>query len=212
MTTAEIIDYYKALLIMQYADKPKAKATVDVYVTEVVQNQFPLQVQDAFNLDTAIGVQLDTLGKYIGVKRSANIDPTTYVSLSDSDYRQLIKFAIIVNYSGSSLYDIQYLLYTFFNDGVLVFDNSNMHMNYFLDSAIGSLNLVLMIITLGLLPRPMGVQLASVIYGTGIGHLFSYRTYLLPTNPTATNPNTSGMNTYSSYSYTSPWLNYSYAL
>ena len=38
MTTAEIIAYYVNLLILQYAGKPKAAATVAATITPIVMN------------------------------------------------------------------------------------------------------------------------------------------------------------------------------
>lgn len=69
MTDAELIAYYAALLIIQYADKPKAAAMVSAFVDEAVANQIVQQVQDGFDLATAIGAQLDALGSYRGVNR-----------------------------------------------------------------------------------------------------------------------------------------------
>lgn len=69
MTTQEIIDSYVDLLIAQYSNKPRARGTVAAYVSEVVASEIFTQVRDAFDLDTAVGVQLDILGSYRGVSR-----------------------------------------------------------------------------------------------------------------------------------------------
>lgn len=68
MTILKTEEYTK-LIIIQYKNKEKAKATIELYVKELFADDVYFQVQDAFNLDTAIGVQLDILGKYIGVDR-----------------------------------------------------------------------------------------------------------------------------------------------
>lgn len=65
----DIVDYYVDLLIIQYNDKPKARAHIDLIVREMLSSGILFDIQDAFNLETAIGVQLDILGKYIGVNR-----------------------------------------------------------------------------------------------------------------------------------------------
>lgn len=64
-----IIDYYVNLIIIQYNNKPKARGTVDALVSSALAEGVVFDVQDGFNIDTAIGVQLDILGKYIGVDR-----------------------------------------------------------------------------------------------------------------------------------------------
>jgi len=66
---AEFLDFYENLLIIQYHDKPKAKATIRLLSEEIFASGILLDVQDAFNLDTAVGVQLDVMGKYAGVDR-----------------------------------------------------------------------------------------------------------------------------------------------
>ena len=67
--TLETLDYYANLLIIQYRNQPKAKATIQAIVKAFIADNIILNIRDAFNIDTAVGVQLDTLGKYIGVNR-----------------------------------------------------------------------------------------------------------------------------------------------
>lgn len=69
MTPEEIKEYYQSLLIVQYVNSTKANSTVGAYVTEVIADSIIAQVRDGFDLDDAIGVQLDTLGAYRGVSR-----------------------------------------------------------------------------------------------------------------------------------------------
>lgn len=70
MTTAQIIQYYKALLILQYRALGNALAEIELWVTEFLQNQIVAQVRDAFDVTTAIGAQLDILGQYRGISRT----------------------------------------------------------------------------------------------------------------------------------------------
>lgn len=65
----DTIEYYKDLLIIQYNDKEKARATVDLHVRTLLKDNLPCAIQDGYNIETAVGVQLDVLGKYIGVDR-----------------------------------------------------------------------------------------------------------------------------------------------
>lgn len=69
MTSQELIDYYKSLLILQYASQPNALATMQSIVGKLVQDQIIQQVTDGFDVDTAIGAQLDILGTYVGQSR-----------------------------------------------------------------------------------------------------------------------------------------------
>lgn len=65
----EVINYYVNLLIIQYNNKSKARATIDLYVRNLIDNDIVQQVRDGFNLETAVGKQLDILGEYLGVDR-----------------------------------------------------------------------------------------------------------------------------------------------
>lgn len=74
-TLQELKDYYSNLLIIQYNDKPKAKATVELFVAAILGidsnsgNQLIEAIRDGFDIDTAVGVQLDVAGKIVGVDR-----------------------------------------------------------------------------------------------------------------------------------------------
>lgn len=68
----ETENYYADLLIAQYKDKPKAVTTIkgiqEILNTLIIAKE----VENGFNVETAVGKQLDTLGKYIGVDRFYN--------------------------------------------------------------------------------------------------------------------------------------------
>ncbi|AWI10321.1 DUF2612 domain-containing protein [Ereboglobus luteus] len=70
MTSEEIVNYYVDRLILQYRQKPKARATIAAFVREVVAGCLHLRLHDAFDIETAAGKQLDTLAKYIGLTRT----------------------------------------------------------------------------------------------------------------------------------------------
>lgn len=69
----ELIKYFVNLLILQFRNKPKAKATIETLAEQTFSdsqgNIFPVEVQGAYSLDTAVGKQLDVIGKYIGYDR-----------------------------------------------------------------------------------------------------------------------------------------------
>lgn len=67
----ELIEYYVNLLIIQYHNKPKARATIRIFISELLKlYKLIKEVESAFDLDRAIGSQLDTVGKYFGVVRN----------------------------------------------------------------------------------------------------------------------------------------------
>ncbi len=164
MTDAELQDRGKA----------KARATIKAFVDPLLMNQLPLAVQDAFNLETAVGVQLDVVGKYQGVTRYG-YDFAGAVTLSDDDFRQLIKIAIVQNASNGSLSSIQELLALFFPGTIYIFDYKDMRISYFIDSDATSEQLAQFYIKQGRLPKPMGVGLGLVLYLTSIDDVFGCR-------------------------------------
>lgn len=68
----ELLKYYANLLIVQYNGKPKAKATIEMLtkiIYGVVDTPLFLQIQNAFDWKTAVGNQLDIIGKWVGVSK-----------------------------------------------------------------------------------------------------------------------------------------------
>lgn len=165
----------------------------------------PIAVQDAFNIDTAEGVQLDVLGKYIGISRNG-YDFNGPITLDDSDYRIILKIKILENSLPSDLSTIQNFLYTNFGGDIEVFDYQDMTMAYLLYSGAISNELAQFFIKAGLLPKPMGVLLRATVLNPTTYYFFGFRTY------DAVAFHQSGFNTYDSYSMTAPWLNYDYAI
>jgi hypothetical protein len=165
----------------------------------------PNLVQNAYDIESAVGVQLDVLGKYAGVPRSAST-PNGTINLTDDEYRTLIKVAITGNNAGSSLYDIQKIIATYFAGDILVFDYQTMRMGYVVTTAGVSLNLIRMIVALGLLWKPMGVQLSTTIYIPVVNNAFGFGSYPIPAF------NVHGFNTYSVYDTNCPWISYANAV
>lgn len=78
------IEYYKELLLYQYINATKARATIDTLIRQAVCDLLPIAVRDAFDIETAVGDQLDVLGEYIGFSRVVPIKiERDYFSLDD---------------------------------------------------------------------------------------------------------------------------------
>lgn len=69
MTNQELIDYYVNLLIIQYRTQTKAPAHMAALLELIIIFELMRSVENGYNLNTAIGNQLDILGKYLGVDR-----------------------------------------------------------------------------------------------------------------------------------------------
>ena len=65
-----LIEYYADLLIIQYKTKANASATITAIIKALMIYDIITDVKNGYSLDTAIGRQLDVLGKYTGVSRS----------------------------------------------------------------------------------------------------------------------------------------------
>ena len=100
----ELEDYYKNLLIIQYHDKAKAQAVISNWVDCMVADGLFLDLPEAFNVDTAIGAQLDLIGKIVGLPR---------YGFDDDQYRILLNLRIITNNTGVSMKDIDDIMYNY---------------------------------------------------------------------------------------------------
>lgn len=116
---------YLDLVTSEHRGKPKFSATVEAVVEPIAEGQSVLAGFPAdYDLDTAIGAQLDVVGEWVGVSRQISIplvqvwfswgvaglgwgegvwkgpyDPETGIaSLDDDTYRDLIRFKIVVNH------------------------------------------------------------------------------------------------------------------
>lgn len=130
---------YLALIPPEHAGKPNFAATVAFSVQPFADIQ-TLNLPLAFDLDSAIGVQLDAVGVRIGRSRQVPIpvqnpwfsfdtpglgfdqgywrgpfDGTALASLDDTTYRRLLRACILANNSNGTLAEIQACLSAYFD-------------------------------------------------------------------------------------------------
>jgi len=173
----------------------------------------PITISTSTN--QAVGVQLDILGKYVGVSRNT-VGSNGPISLADDEFLQLIQLAILRNQEKSDLATIVNGLYRYFPNQIFVFDYANtspMSMSYFINTSVTSEILLQAFIAEGLLPQPMGVGV-SIIAAPVIDNFFGYCDYVTAT-PTQPNTNNSEpYNCFSSYTsgdYNTDWLYLDYS-
>jgi len=65
----DVVSYYKDRLILQYRGLPKATQTIAILCKQAVCDYLTQSLQVAFDVNTAVGVQLDIIGKYVGISR-----------------------------------------------------------------------------------------------------------------------------------------------
>lgn len=151
--------YYSNLLIMQYHNKPKAKATIEATVG-LLPDDLIMEVINGFDIETAVGKQLDILGEYVGVDRYYLVDNQAEL-LNDEDYRILIKLKAISNTSNLSHKSLEEALYNFFGNSVRMDSDGNMEMTYFVPK--NKTPIIQAAIQKEVLPRPMGVRCSYII-------------------------------------------------
>jgi hypothetical protein len=154
MTDQDLIEYYSNLLILQY-QTDKIKSHMNAILKPLVIFELIQSVKTGYDVETAIGIQLDSLGKIIGLGRNLT-DGETTTPLGDIDYRKYLKFKIIKNFSNYSLRSIDTMLYNFFLNKVKCIDNFNMSAKYII---YNDLTLAKILKYENLFPKPMGVQL-----------------------------------------------------
>lgn len=194
---------YTSLITTEHADKPKFMAMMGI-VAQCFADQINVMqsIPAAFDLDVAVGVQLDAVGAWAGVKRQVNtplqvyfsfdksglgfdqgswqgpFDPTSgLVSLDDETYRTLIRAKIAANsWDGTIPSAAAAYAGLFANSGSYIFiqDNQDMTMTVGVSGAIPSA-LMVALLTGGYLPlRPEGVLARYVIPSINNTSLFGF--------------------------------------
>lgn len=210
-------EHYKDLLLYQYINQPRARATIDILVSQALVDLLPNDLVESFDIDTATGAQLDILGEYIGLDRMVqsiiprdyftlddyetpltagafgftsyldpvlNADVSMYLyvfyagannRLEDSEYRILLKLKAALNSSQNSLYDINILLSGFFGESIYCSDQFDMTICYFITSELSRIMTIAK--NENLLPKPMAVQITSLIAVDSIASIWGFTSY-----------------------------------
>jgi Protein of unknown function (DUF2612) len=94
----------------------------------VVANSLP----GLFNLESAVGSQLDTIGLWIGITRNIPVPGTnTFIALTDPQYLALLKAKIAMNQWNGTIPGAQAALALLFpGTTVLIQDSENNHMSF----------------------------------------------------------------------------------
>ena len=132
---------------------------------------------DAFILDTAVGAQLDAIGRIVGVNRLLNFYPVGGESpvMDDDTYRVVIKARIIQNYWKGNLDELYEAWTVLFPDVRLqIQDLQDMTYNVVIIGEFTSLMREL-IVNGYIVPKPEGVRIALMTITDMTGRpLFAY--------------------------------------
>jgi hypothetical protein len=155
------IDTYLDSVTSQHRDKPKFIAWLSATLnkTDDVYNCIKT-FEDAFDLDKAIGVQQDVLGRMIGTNRVLNIETDTISPVMENETYRLVQKAKIAqnNWDGSipKIYELWDNMFD--NLKLQIIDNQDMSMTAVIFGSIKELN-ELLIANGYIVPKPSTVRL-----------------------------------------------------
>jgi len=109
---SELILYYVNLLILQYRSKPKAQEHITALINALMIYDLAIKVRDGYNINDAVGVQLDILGKYLGSDRIITGSVFTRDYFGFSEYSDTAPFTHnpFIKY-GDTVPDVQWRRY-----------------------------------------------------------------------------------------------------
>jgi hypothetical protein len=102
MSIDNISTYYADLLLAQYRDQTRARATIRLLAKQALADMITDQVNAAFDIDTAVGTQLDIIGKYVGLSRMVG-DPIAQPYFDFSDYDGTIRNNGFTDYTDAAI-------------------------------------------------------------------------------------------------------------
>lgn len=158
MTTT--VDTYLGLVVPQYQNSPKFLnwLKVPLQMLQSITDCFDT-FDAAFDIDTAVGDQLDILGEIAGQSRTMTFEPTGGISpiLDDETYRLLLKAKIALNQWDGKIDSLASTWESLFPGGtIVVTDNQDMTMTVSVTGTFSSIIIDLINNDL-IVPRPEGV-------------------------------------------------------
>lgn len=172
------LTYYMKLVTSEYRNSKKFNA----YLKKILEilcatDTTAEELIEAFNIDLAVGKQLDILGLIIGRGRTVNFQPKAGMSavLDDYYYRLILKAKIVWNHWNGTLPQLIESWQMLCPEGkILFFDNQNMSMDVVLIGEFSQMEKEL--IDNGyIVPKPEGVRINFIVIESPDGiPLFSY--------------------------------------
>lgn len=160
------LSYYLGLFTSLYKTSPKLNAWQTIRLQPLADIMTcAAGITAAYDLDTAVGVQLDILGQVIGASRTVPFQPSMGVSpiLDDTTYRLLLYAKRANNTWNGKILSLYPLWQTLFPGGHIIFiDNQNMTATIILSGTFTSIQSDLIENDL-IVPRPEGVLYKYVV-------------------------------------------------
>src|SRR5690348_3759758 len=163
------ITKYLNLITSEHNSKPKFMSWLSAALQKVDDGMtMTNSIPSAFDINNAVGVQLDTLGQVIGQLRNIGVPLTSSSSiLDDTHYRLVLQARIARNQWDGTIGQVYDIWNNAFPGSALqIIDNQDMTMQAVVTNLTDNLSTEL--VTAGLIiPKPMGVTLI-IIADTGI--------------------------------------------
>ena len=197
------LEEYLNLITSEHRDKPNFIAMTSLDLETPIKVQELLKsLYTKFDVDNAVGQQLDVIGQWAGISRNVSItaagvylqwdgvnpyvgwdfgswkpetEPTTITSLPDDAYRTLIKGKIASNqWNGTT--EGAYAIWDSVLQGITILIQDNQNMSYGLGIVGGIVDsLTLALITSGYIPlKPEGVRVSIFYIPVNTGPLFGW--------------------------------------
>lgn len=173
---ADSNESYLQLITSQYAMKPKFNAMVQAYLDMVSPavdclNSF----NEIFNLDDAVGDQLDILGSYVALTRELPVsDPDIPSILDDELFRTVIKARILSNFWDGTIEQWSEIIKEMFPlASYNIIDNQDMSVQIIMIDPSASMTMVALLFNGYIVPKPAGVKVNWTIQDKA---LFSWDT------------------------------------
>lgn len=165
------ITQYTGLVPVTNSSQPDFMAMLAVSVQPFADiTAFELTINTDYDIDTAIGVQLDTLGQLIGIARPGGF--------SDDFYRIILKVRILNNHwqcNKPSAYELANTLFTSLGFAFFIEDHADLSITLGVIGEGVPSGEIITLLTGGYLDvKPVTIRIAGYAYQSGAGPIFAF--------------------------------------
>ena len=158
---------YVALVTPEHDDKPRFVAAVALHAGGMVDAAtVALALPGAHDLDVALGQQLDSVGRWVGLTRFKDVPSLGRVELADADYRILLRAKVLANHWDGGMESLQAILAALFpGTGIVLFavDYQDMSMDIYITGGTPTALQIALIKGGLLVPKPEGVRINGIV-------------------------------------------------
>lgn len=152
---------YLKLITSEYAEQPNFNAYVSAFLNSIQSaSECIASFDQIFNLENAVGDQLDQLGQLVGLTRELPIvDPDIPAVLDDEYFRIVIQARIRANFWDGTIGQLNELISATFPDAAFnIIDGQDMTMQITMINPTASMQLIALMFNGYIIPKPSGVK------------------------------------------------------